>query len=304
MFLFDIVDEHKTHEQMTGSELSLDTSKRHFFIQFISKYLSSSGESRMRVMTITRWWTAGYELDDLILGFDPVAAAVVLGRLCSSKMDNEQGFDAIGWLDRCIIEICSRFKLTKQLLCFTQIIFNFRKSPFVQIFNSSPDETAFYRMVLNREMVRNSITMIQPKLKAYSLYGTPKSVALEMSSIKDDCILVLDTFFSILVFYGTTIAQSRRAKHTTNQQQALFAQLAKEAHKDAETLIQKRFPVPHLVVCERYSSQARFLLAKLNPSKTSRTYQSTSRDNRYDLSTDDVSFEDYVAQLIKLIAKQ
>lgn len=38
--------------------------------------------------------------------------------------------------------------------------------------------------------------------------------------------------------------------------------------RDAEALARQRFPVPRLVDCDQNGSQARFLLAKLNPSAT------------------------------------
>lgn len=38
--------------------------------------------------------------------------------------------------------------------------------------------------------------------------------------------------------------------------------------QDAEAILKQRFPVPRLVDCDQNGSQARFLLAKLNPSAT------------------------------------
>ena len=52
---------------------------------------------------------------------------------------------------------------------------------------------------------------------------------------------------------------------------------------------QERFPVPMYVECDQYGSQARFLLAKLNPSVTHNSQnQSASSDF---LFTDDVSLQ-------------
>ncbi|PKA61239.1 hypothetical protein AXF42_Ash006136 [Apostasia shenzhenica] len=47
-----------------------------------------------------------------------------------------------------------------------------------------------------------------------------------------------------------------------------FAQLLQAPHDEAQLIIKDRFPVPRLVVCDQHGSQARFLLAKLNPSAT------------------------------------
>ncbi|EPS58670.1 hypothetical protein M569_16143, partial [Genlisea aurea] len=47
-----------------------------------------------------------------------------------------------------------------------------------------------------------------------------------------------------------------------------FALLLRAPQDDAELIIRDRFPVARLVVCDQHGSQARFLLAKLNPSAT------------------------------------
>ena len=44
-----------------------------------------------------------------------------------------------------------------------------------QVFNNSPDETAFFRSALAREGVRESMAMIQPQLTAYSFDGPPQA---------------------------------------------------------------------------------------------------------------------------------
>ena len=53
------------------------------------------------------------------------------------------------------------FQLNSAFSILPQFLFNLRRSQFVQVFNNSPDETAYFRMVLNRENVLNSLVMIQ-----------------------------------------------------------------------------------------------------------------------------------------------
>ena len=81
----------------------------------------------------------------------------------------------------------------------------------MQVFNNSPDETAYFRMLLNRENVTNSVVMIQPSLISYSLLGPPEPTLLDVASIAVDRILLLDAYFSVVVFHGTNIAQWRNA---------------------------------------------------------------------------------------------
>jgi len=44
--------------------------------------------------------------------------------------------------------------------------------------------------------------MIQPTLTSYSFNGPPQPVLLDSQSIQKDVILLLDTFFHILIFHG------------------------------------------------------------------------------------------------------
>ena len=53
-------------------------------------------------------------------------------------------------------------------------MFHLRRSQFLQVFNNSPDETAYYRNKLNKEDVTQSLVMIQPILYAYSFSGPPE----------------------------------------------------------------------------------------------------------------------------------
>lgn len=79
-----------------------------------------------------------------------------------------------------------------------------------QVFNNSPDETAYFRMILNRENVANSVVMIQPSLISYSFYSGPEPALLDVASIALDKILLLDSYFTVVIFHGSTIAQWRK----------------------------------------------------------------------------------------------
>jgi len=81
-------------------------------------------------------------------------------------------------------------------------MYNLRRSSFLQVFNASPDETAFHRVCLYRETVPNMLLMIQPSLLAYSMQEQPQAVLLDIASVNPNRILLLDSFFIVLVFYG------------------------------------------------------------------------------------------------------
>jgi protein transport protein SEC23 len=71
------------------------------------------------------------------------------------------------------------------------------------------------------------------------------------------------------------------------------------AHEYANRLVASRLPQPRLVVCDQGTSQARFLLARLNPSQTQQN--TDGQDVGSVIFTDDVSFDVFMEQLRKLI---
>ena len=93
------------------------------------------------------------------------------------------------------------FRLPNEFLLFPQFVYYLRRSQFISIFNYSPDETAFFRSCLLRENVTNALSMIQPLLYKYTLNSEScEQAMLELSSRHPDCILLLDTFFSIIIW--------------------------------------------------------------------------------------------------------
>ncbi|KAG5155043.1 hypothetical protein JHK82_013012 [Glycine max] len=135
-------------------------------------FLSINAFSSIKKIAVIRKDNIFY-LQELVQGFDQETAAVVMARLASLKMETEEAFDATRWLDRLLIHLCSKFgdyrkddqssfTLTPSFSLFPQFMFNMGRSQFVQVFNNSPDETAYFRMLLNRENISKAAVMIQP----------------------------------------------------------------------------------------------------------------------------------------------
>ncbi|MBA0779991.1 hypothetical protein Gotri_004149 [Gossypium trilobum] len=274
-----------------------------FYLQFLTRF----GLSYCDVVYLT---AAIKTPKELLRGFDQEAAAVVMARITSLKMETEEGFDATRWLDRNLIRLCSKFgdyrkddpssfTLNPCFSLFPQFIFNLRRSQFVQVFNNSPDETAYFRMLLNRENITNAAVMIQPSLISYSFNSLPQPALLDVASISADRILLLDSYFSIVVFHGMTIAQWRNMGYQNQPEHQAFAELLQAPQADAQMIIQERFPVPRLVVCDQHGSQARFLLAKLNPSATYNNSSDIAAGSDI-IFTDDVSLQVFFEHLQRL----
>jgi len=86
---------------------------------------------------------------------------------------------------------------------------------------------------LNAEDVNNSLVAIQPTLMSYALDSDPAPVLLDSVSIADTTILLLDTFFHILIFHGATIAQWRKAGYHEQEDYANLKELLEKPKDDA-----------------------------------------------------------------------
>ncbi|MBE7181160.1 MAG: hypothetical protein INR71_08125 [Terriglobus roseus] len=302
-------------------------------MQFLTYYQHSSGNYHLRVTTVARNLSGPSGDPAIAQSFDQEAAAVLMSRIAVFKAEVDDGPDVLRWVDRMLIRLCSRFaeyrkddpssfRLEKNFTLYPQFMFHLRRSQFLQVFNNSPDETAFYRHVLNHEDVSNSLVMIQPTLDSYGFdHEGSQPVLLDSTSIQSETVLLLDTFFHILIFHGETIAAWRKENYQEQEGYESFAQLLDAPKEDAKVysfrnashaktpvlidraqeLIQDRFPLPRFIVCDAGGSQARFLLSKLNPSTTHTTgsYGGVSQSAQT-IFTDDVSLQTFMEHLMKL----
>ncbi|VAI21746.1 unnamed protein product [Triticum turgidum subsp. durum] len=180
---------------------------------------------------------------------------------------------------------------------YPQFMYYLRRSQFIDVGNSSPDETAFFRLMLNREGVVGSLIMIQPTLFQYSFDGPPIPVLLDVSSISPDVILLFDSYFYIVIHYGSKIAQWRKLGYHKDPNHENLRKLLEAPEVDAEALLADRFPVPKLIKCDQHGSQARFLLARLNPSVTQKSQLSEGSEVIF---TDDVCLQVFIEHLQEL----
>lgn len=277
-------------------------------IQFVTTYQHGSGQYRMRVTTIARSWAEGAS-QEIAQSFDQEAAAVLMARIAVFKAEMDDSADVVRWVDRMLIRLCHKFgnyrredpasfALPPNFALYPQFMYHLRRSQFLQVFNSSPDETAFYRHCLFRENTTNSITMIQPSLMSYGFEGPPEPVLLDSVSMKNDVVLLLDTFFHILIWHGETIAEWRKAGYHEQPEYENLKLLLEAPVEEAQSLLVERMPIPRYIVCDQNGSQARFLVSKLNPST------SYNANNQYGggeaVLTDDVNYTSFFSALCGL----
>lgn len=76
--------------------------------------------------------------------------------------------------------------------------------------------------------------MIQPTLMSYTFDTPPQPVLLDSVSIKHDAILLLDTFFHILIHHGSQVAEWRKAGYQEQEGYENFAELLETPVADAQ----------------------------------------------------------------------
>ncbi|XP_038865713.1 protein transport protein Sec23A isoform X1 [Salvelinus namaycush] len=292
-------------------------------VQYVTQYQHSSGQKRIRVTTTARNWAdAGTQIQSIAASFDQEASAILMARLAVYRAETEEGPDVLRWLDRQLIRLCQKFgdyhkddpnsfRFSETFSLYPQFMFHLRRSPFLQVFNNSPDESSYYRHQFMRQDLTQSLIMIQPILYAYSFNGPPESdsvvhtslkrpVLLDSSSILPDRILLMDTFFQILIYHGETVSQWRKAGYQELPEYENFRHLLQAPVDDAQEILHSRFPMPRYIDTEHGGSQARFLLSKVNPSQTHNNMYAWGQESGAPILTDDVSLQVFMDHLKKL----
>eukprot|EP00747_Dinoflagellata_sp_TGD_P059835 gnl/TRDRNA2_/TRDRNA2_151747_c4_seq1.p1 gnl/TRDRNA2_/TRDRNA2_151747_c4~~gnl/TRDRNA2_/TRDRNA2_151747_c4_seq1.p1 ORF type:complete len:316 (-),score=69.74 gnl/TRDRNA2_/TRDRNA2_151747_c4_seq1:63-1010(-) len=284
------------------------------FLQFQTYYQHPSGRKRLRVTTVSHRYTDA-SMSDIATGFDQEAAAVLMARYAVYKCENEDPLDVLRWVDRMLIRLIAKFAdyrkdepasfhLAPEFGIFPQFMYHLRRSNFLQTFNASPDETAFYRTLICREGTMNTLVMIQPALLQYSFdEGPPQPVLLDAASLKQNVILLLDAFFHVVIWRGETIQAWYEAGYHEKEEYANFKTLLTAPAEDAKQILWGRFPVPKFIQTHAGGSQARFLTSKVNPSQTHNSQGTGFSAMPSDSSvviTDDVSLKVFMEHLIRL----
>ena len=186
----------------------------------------------------------------MYLGFDQEAATVLISRYAVYRAaSGEEILDILRWLDRMLIKLVGRFanykkedpnsfKLSKEFHLYPQFMYHLRRSQFLQTFNESPDESAYFRSLLMRETIANSLVMIQPALLEYSFqHPEPVPVMLEMSSLKVDVVLLLDTFFHVIIWHGDKVNAWKLEGYQDLPEYENFKQILTAPVEDAEVFL-------------------------------------------------------------------
>ena len=268
------------------NEQSKDNNKLVIF-QMLTTYVAGDRSWRLRVSTFSRRISNPLEtqnaLNEIGNSFDQEAATVLIARFCvDNSFKGQDSKDALKWIDKTLIHLMTKFakytkenpstfRLTQKFNYFPQFIFYLRRSSFIQSFNESPDESTYYKYLLLGESVENCIIMIQPLLFEYTAENPSKvPVFLDLNSLKSDCVLLLDTFFHVVIWHGVDVVKWREEGFQDQEGYENIKEMLEEPQDYAQNILEERIPVPKFVSCDYGSGQERLLKSVVNPSSDSK----------------------------------
>jgi protein transport protein SEC23 len=86
---------------------------------------------------------------------------------------------------------------------------------------------------LNVENVSNSLIMIQPTLTSFTFDKEPEPVLLDSSSLSENVILLMDTYFHILIYHGKLINDWMKAGYQDQEEFENFRELLEAPKAEA-----------------------------------------------------------------------
>lgn len=286
---------------------------RRIVTQFQTNYQHANGFRIIRVTTIAHNWTTNPAPQALIPAVDQECAAALMARLAVFKNERSDT-DPLTFLDQHLIKFMKRFGQFRkgdptsfvtpaELSLYSQFMYYFRRGPLVQVFNNSPDETVFFRYCLAKEIVGNTLIMMQPSLDSYVLDEDPSPVFLSAASVTSNNILLLDTFFHIVVHTGSNIAAWRKEGYHLQPDYGNLKELIESPVQFAADLMKDRMPLPIYVECDQATSQARFLIASVDPAITHLT-SAPSEEAGQMILTEDASLQVFIDKLVQIVSKE
>ncbi|KAL6452905.1 SEC23 Protein transport protein SEC23 [Candida maltosa Xu316] len=280
-----------------------------------------------------------------ILGFDQRVWIVLLTRLLINKIDTNLGyasfdklvdiidgtiikllhyfggisvkFDGSGLSSNPYFRLQTMYEMNENFKELPSLIYNLRKNfNLVKIFNSSPDETAFYHLWFLRMNMPISLKVIEPVLMKITDTGVITRLPLDISCfdipVKQTSFLVLDTGFVIVLYHQCEENDQRLKLHPSNNDDLIETKDPQLPWDIIDKLTLNRQVIPRIVITQSKHSQSRFLLSRLNPiekdlpveitdNKKSGFWSSLFSQQKPRLITDDLSLKQYYDKLIEQV---
>jgi len=115
--------------------------------------------------------------------------------------------------------------------------------------------------------------------------------------MKNDVILLLDTFFYILIWHGDTIIMWKEQEYHLKEGYEGFKQMLESPWEEANLIMQDWFPVPWYFLSKPGDGAEWKIKAWVNPSNLQADNSTVESGNFF---TEDVSLKVFMQHLIKL----
>lgn len=227
---------------------------------------------------------------ELFSSFDQYAFISLITRLLLDKIDTTLGFEQfdniIKDFDKCLVKLLHNFgglslkSMTNQNPYYTSLMdqlaesyqinenfkhlptlgYHLRKNPqLIKIFNSLPDETAFYHHWFMRMNCEDSVKVIQPELVELNESSEPVPLALDTEvvlKISPQSFVIMDSIFNTVIY---TNSEHLQLHHSNNKHL-----ITDKALETPMKFVKDRKLVSNIVITKKDHSQARYLFARLD----------------------------------------
>lgn len=181
-------------------------------------------------------------------------------------------------------ELSLQYSVSENFKKLLPYAYNLCRNPqLTRVFNSSPDETAFYHHQFKALNIDESSVMITPVLYVLKL-GYLKEVPLSWASLNanknESQYFVMDSLSQVVIFKSITKSEDSLILHPSKNDNLLSDASLNEEIKTSMQIIQEqivstRKVIPSIVLTQTGHSQARFIQARLDvlPRSVSQTSQ-------------------------------
>lgn len=281
---------------------------------------------------------------ELIASFDQYAFMIILSRLLLDKIDTILGFETfdniVVSIDKVVVkllknfggislsnnstennpymnllqDISQKYIINENFKEIPVIAYYLRRNPqLIRIFNSLPDETAFYHHWFMKMNSNLSLKVIKPVMYKLSS-GVKQVVTLDAQNVFNsppDSFIIMDSVFIAIIYQNN---KSLKLHHSDNMD--LIKNKDPSILEPLSIIDSDRPFFPKCIITQKDHSQARFLLSRLNPAEDidheveevtlqlgffSKLFGSKPKKTYSSIFTDDISLNAYYDALINTI---
>ena len=296
LLFFDITEKNKAKGYPHGQTAT---------IQFIVTYRHSTQGMMRRVVTLQKPFVNYQKPIEMIEYIDQFSVISSYAKIAAFKTLDSDSSIVIRYLDKTLIGIMRIFKqsnqIPDQLSLLPQYFYYLRKSNFIKKFASSLDEMTFFKHVVMRETLDNTLIIVQPQIIEYSLNNPePVPVLPDIDCLKKDVVLLADTFFNLIIWKGNTIKSWIDAGYHTQPEYEHLARLIQMPEDDIQFICEDRVLAPNKIYSNFGSPSERFLKSRLNPENKQLTKDNEAIESGNFVS-EDASLSNFMSKLLQVV---